>query len=203
MFNRAIDLYKGIINDSGDQITQYLVHHNLGLCYCSTREFNNAIWHFKKAISLKSYRPQSWAAMGEAYCYAGDYFQGHKFQEWKYGDPTQEKRLDWDDPYVRCAVLTRTDGQCPDILFPSDDELVEIYKNILAKVKGAVINVRTEQGLDDVVYASYFVKELLKYEPKKIILSARLEVLRLFYDLDEKIIVQDEIPDVQEYLLLS
>jgi hypothetical protein len=137
--------------------------------------------------------------MGETYYYAGDYFQGHKFQDWKYGDLTQEKRLDWDDPYVRCAVLTRADGQYPDILFPSDDELVEIYKNTLGKVKGAIINVRADQGLDDVVYASYFVKELLKYEPAKIILSARLEVLRLFYDLDEKIIVQDEIPDAQEY----
>jgi hypothetical protein len=202
MFKRAIDLYTGIIsesNNSDDSITQYLVHHNLGLCYRSTREFNNAIYHFKKAIALKPYRPQSWADMGETYYYAGDYFQGHKFQDWKYSDLTQEKRLDWDDPYVRCAVLTRADGQYPDILFPSDDELVEIYKNTLGKVKGAIINVRADQGLDDVVYASYFVKELLKYEPKKIILSARLEVLRLFYDLDEKIIVQDEIPDAQEY----
>jgi tetratricopeptide (TPR) repeat protein len=202
MFKRAIDLYKGIVsesNNSDDSITQYLVHHNLGLCYRSTREFNNAIYHFKKAIALKPYRPQSWADMGETYCYAGDYFQGHKFQEWKYSDLTQEKRLDWDDPYVRSAVLTRADGQCPNIVFPSDDELVEIYKNILDKVKGAVINVRAVQGLDDVVYASYFVKELLKYEPAKIILSTRLEVLRLFYDLDEKIIVQDEIPTPDEY----
>lgn len=201
MFKRAIDLYKGIIsdtNDSDDSITQYLVHHNLGLCYRSTREFNNAIYHFKKAIALKPYRPQSWAALGETHCYAGDYFQGHKFQEWKYSDLTQEKRLDWDDPYVRYAVLTRR-AVNPDIVFPSDNELVEIYKNILTKVKGAVINVRAVQGLDDVVYASYFVKELLKYEPKKIILSTRLEVLRLFYDLDEKISVRDEIPDAQEY----
>lgn len=202
MFKRAIDLYKGIIsesNNSDDPITQYLVHHNLGLCYRSTREFNNAIYHFKKAISLKPYRPQSWADMGETYYYTGDYFQGHKFQEWKYGDLTQEKRLDWDDPYVRSAVLTRALGQCPDIVFPSDDELVEIYKNTLGKVKGTVINVRAAQGLDDVVYASYFVKELLKYEPKKIILSTRVEVLRLFYDLDEKISVRYEIPTPDEY----
>ncbi len=202
MFKRAIDLYKGIISDSDDSTTQYLVHHNLGLCYRSTREFEKSIYHFKKAISLKQCRSHPWADMAdmaETYYYSGDYFQGHKFLEWKYDDLTQEKRLDWDDPYVRYAVLTRSTGANPDIAFPSDDELVEIYANILSKVKGKIINVRSTQGLDDVVYASYFIKELLRYEPAKIILSARLEVLRLFYDLDEKIIVQDKIPTPDEY----
>ena len=199
MFKRAIDLYKGIISDSDDSTTQYLVHCNLGLCYRGTREFEKSIYHFKKAIALKQCRSQPWADMVETYYYSGDYFQGHKFLEWKYDDLTQEKRLDWDDPYVRCAVLTRIDGANPDIVFPSDDELVEIYANILSKVKGKIINVRSTQGLDDVVYASYFIKELLRYEPAKIILSARLEVLRLFYDLDEKIIVQNKIPTPDEY----
>lgn len=206
-FRYAIELYNRIIDEADEVNNQHPVHHNLGLCYRSTREFDKSIAHFQKAIELKPTKVSSWTGLGETYYCKGDYFQGHKFLEWNFADNTlshpdfelsKSKRLDWEDPYVSSA-LTLKFTQKLEIPAVGDDELKETYKKILSKVQGKVINVRSTQGLGDVIQASYFIKELLKYNPSKIIVNVRFELLRLLYDLDEKIVVQDFVPYDEEF----
>ena len=206
-FDLAIDLYKKILDLNDRTINQQPIHHNLALCYRSTREFDKSIDHFKEAIKCDRTKVSSWIGLGETYYCAGDYFNGHKYLEWVFADNvlshpgyeiSKNKRLDWDDPYVRAALEQRFCGRS-NLHELSDIEMRKIYDNILRRVEGEVINIRGTQGLGDVIQASYFIKKLLKYNPAKIIVSTRFEVLRALCGIDPRVHVQDFPPYDEEY----
>ena len=188
---------------------QYLhkIYYNLGYSYKMLNDFENAEKYFKKSINSNNEYVLPRIALHELYCYNGNWFEGFKYFDYNFSDGTLfhydfelfEKRLDFEDPNVKKAIYLRNKKDISGIKEVSNEKLKKIYANSLEKVTGKTINIIGTQGLGDVIQCMQYIVKLLEYNPKKIILSTRIEIMRLFKDLDERIEVQFFKPNPHEF----
>lgn len=186
------------------------VHYNLGFCYKHKFDFKRAEEHFLKSNIVQDY---VYAKKGlfELYCYIGDWFSGYRYFDWNFAridlfhydyETSKKKRLDWEDPNVQLPISLRFNKSIPKISEKwSDLSYKNFYERCLNKIEGKILHIFCSQGLGDVIQCSYFLNDLLKYNPKKIILSVRSELLRVMCGItnDPRLVIFNKFINPQEY----
>jgi len=186
-FSEAIEKFNSIDPEVPNEV-KHILYYNIGISYKGLREKENALKFLYKSCDLKSDYDLPRIGLFEVYTLFGDWFNGFKFYDWNYVTDTmfhyeynvsKNKRLDWEDPNTQIPLNIRFKKDYKHIQHVSDEELSEIYINSLNKVKNKVIHIISTQGLGDVVQCSYYINELVKLNPKRIIFSVRPELYRL------------------------
>lgn len=206
IFQKANTLSANLKIDEADELYNYLlsvspsekIYNNKSLNFRRGLRLPEALESINKALSTNPDYVMGNIAKFELLAYMGKYKEAMPYQEWNFADKvlshpdyelSKRKRLDFSHIAVQEALQCRFGIKEPVVS--------ETYEETLSKVQDSIILVSSSQGLGDVIQCSYYVKELLKYNPKKIIFSVRKELTRVFSDLGVEVI--NFIPEEDSY----
>jgi ADP-heptose:LPS heptosyltransferase len=194
----AIDFFTMIV----DEVTEpHKILMNISLSYKRLLNKEKALYYINESIKAYPYYVGGNICKFETLAYFGDYSEAFKYQEWVFGDSilkhfslddSKKRRLDYSDTFVEVSLNNREDRKL-------NYGESESYSDILSKVKNKTIYIMPSQGLGDVIQCSYYVKELLKYKPKKIILGVANPLMRVLYDIEPNIEVITYTPYESEF----